>query len=74
MLCAKFGPLASYKLHTRTYGRKTDKDMCQKAAHTGTTQKWVNLLDEVLHDYKGKGHCGTMDSAYMGDILAQVGH
>ncbi len=61
-------------MHVRTYGGKTDEDLCQKTAHTGTTQKWVNLLDEVLHDYKGKGHCVTMDSAYMGNILAQVGH
>ena len=45
--------------------------MCK---HTGTVQKWINLLDNFLDEYKGKGHCVTMDSAYMGDILAQVGH
>ena len=45
--------------------------MCE---HTGTVQKWINLLDNILDKYKGKGHCVTMDSAYMGDILAQVGH
>ncbi len=31
------------------------------------------MLDEVLNDFKGKGHYVTMDLAYMGDILAQVG-
>ncbi len=28
----------------------------------------------LLDDFKGKGLCITMDSAYMGDIMAQIGH
>ena len=45
--------------------------MCK---HTGTVQKWINLLDNILDDYKDKGHCVAMDSTYMVDILTQVGH
>ena len=38
-----------------------------------TTQKWVNLYNIMLDPFKGKGHNVTMDSAYMGDIMAQIG-
>ncbi len=38
-----------------------------------TTQKWVNLMDVILDEFKGKGHCVTMDSAYMGNVMAQIG-
>ena len=72
-LCVTFGLLATYKLHVRTYGGKSDEDISRTTSHTGSTQKWVNLLDEMLDEFKGKGHCVTMDSAYMGDILAQIG-
>ena len=33
----------------------------------------MNLLDEVLDEYKYKDHHVTMDSTYMGDIMAQIG-
>jgi len=33
----------------------------------------VNLQSILLDAFKGKGHCVTMDSAYMGDIMAQIG-
>jgi hypothetical protein len=69
-----FGILKTYKLHVRAYGGKSDEDLSQMCEHTGTVQKWINLLDNILDEYKGKGHCVTMDSAYMGDILTQVGH
>ena len=36
-------------------------------------QNWINLLSLMIDDYKGKGRYITMDSAYMGDIMAQVG-
>ena len=36
-------------------------------------QKWVNMYDLMLGLFKGAGWCVTMDSAYMGDIMAQVG-
>ena len=38
-----------------------------------TLQKWVNLYDIMIDNFKGKGHCVTMDSAYMGDIMALSG-
>ena len=64
----------SHKIYVRAYGRKSDEDLTQVCTHTGTVQKWINLLDNALENYKGKGHCVAMDSAYMGDILAQVNH
>ena len=39
-----------------------------------TDQKWINLYDMMLTPFKGNGHCVTCDSAYMGDIIAQVSH
>ncbi len=41
--------------------------------NTAGIQKWVNLLDHMLHAFKGNGHCVTMDSAYMGNIMAMIG-
>ncbi len=28
----------------------------------------------MLNDFKGSGHCCTMDGAYMGNIIAMIGH
>jgi hypothetical protein len=64
----------SYKLQVRVFGRKTDKDLGRRNDHTLGIQKWVNLLSLMLDDFKGKGHCMTMDSAYMGNIMAMIGH
>ena len=36
-------------------------------------QKWVNLYDDMLEEFKGQGICVTMDSAYMGGIMGQIG-
>ena len=44
-----------------------------KRNDTVTTQKFVTLLDIFLDAFKGKGHCVTMDSAYMGDTMDQIG-
>ena len=38
-----------------------------------TTQKWINLYSIMLEDFKGRGHGLTIDSAYMGDIMALIG-
>ena len=65
-------PLATYKIHVRTYGGKLDENLSREFSHTGLVQKWVNLPDEVLDEYKYKGHHGTMDSAYMKDIMKQI--
>ena len=73
-ICITFGKLSTYKLHCRVYGGKSDEDLSKQHNNTATTQKWVNLFDEMLDAFKGKGHCVTMDSAYMGDIMAQIGH
>jgi hypothetical protein len=44
-----------------------------KCNDTVTTQNFVTLLDNFLDAFKGKGHCVTMDSAYMGDTMGQIG-
>ena len=71
-LCITFGILASYKLHVRAYGGASDEDLGKTCIHTGTVQKFINLLDLFLDAYKGTGRCTTMDSAYMGDLLGQI--
>jgi hypothetical protein len=72
-LAVTHGPLASYKLHVRVFGGKSDEDLGKRSNHTVGIQKWVNLLSLMLDDFKGAGHCCTMDSAYMGDIMAMIG-
>ena len=72
-VCVTDGPLATYKLHARTFGGKTDEDLQSRHENVVTTQKWVNLMDIILDEFKGNGHCATMDSAYMGDVMAQIG-
>jgi hypothetical protein len=62
------------KLHIHMTGGKTNKDLGQRKDHTIGIQKWVNLLLLMLNDFKGNGHCVTMDSEYMGDIMAVIGH
>ena len=41
--------------------------------HTVTKVKMVSLYDLMLHPFKYIGCCVVMDSAYMGDAMAQVG-
>ena len=37
-----------------------------------STQKWVNLYNEILEDFKHQGICVTLDSVQSGDILFQI--
>ena len=64
-VCVTDGPLATYKLHAWKFGGKTDEDLQSRHINVATTQKWVNLMSLLLDDFKGKGHCVTMDSAYI---------
>jgi hypothetical protein len=73
-LCVIDGPLAMYKLYAQTSGGKTDTDIESCHINVPITQKWVNLMLVILDDFKGKGHCTTTDSTYMGYIIAQIGH
>ena len=72
-LAVSFGLLAGYKLHARTFGGKNDGDLGMLHDNCMTIQKWINLLSLMVDDYKGAGRYITMDSVYMGDIMAQVG-
>jgi hypothetical protein len=71
-VCVTDGPLATYMLHAWTFQGKTDGDLQSCHINTITMQKWVSLMLVLLDDFKGKGHCVTMESAYMGDIMAQI--
>ena len=72
-LCVTYGILATYKLFARAYGGKSDSALDHRNKNTNNTQKWVNLYDIMLDPFKGAGRCVAMDSAYMGDIMAQIG-
>eukprot|EP00956_Cyclotella_meneghiniana_P001713 scaffold1870_cov73-Cyclotella_meneghiniana.AAC.4 len=72
-ICVTHGDLATFKLQCRVYGGKHDEDLnVTHPSNTASTQKWVNLYNEMLHDFKDKGMCVTLDSAYSGDILFQI--
>ena len=67
------GDLALYKLYARCYGGKPDTDLSQtRHVNVVTDQKWINLYEIMLKPFHGNGYCVTCDSAYMGDIIAQV--
>ena len=72
-LCVTKGPRRTHKLFVRAYGGKTDEVLNTKHSNTATLQKGINLYNIMLENFKGKGHCVTMDSAYMGDIMALIG-
>jgi hypothetical protein len=75
-MCVTFGPLATYKLHVRAYGGREDEEMNKKTKNVEggkSKQKFINLLETFFADFMGRGHIATMDSAYMGELAAQVG-
>jgi hypothetical protein len=72
-ICVTFGDLSTFKLHCRVYEGKHDESLNHVHENTANTQKWVNLYDEMIDEFKGIGMCMTMDSAYMGDIMGQIG-
>ena len=55
------------------YGGAKDEGLNYKTSYTGTTRKFINLLQEFFQDFMGRGHYVTMDSAYMGDLMALIG-
>ncbi len=72
-LAVLFGILAGYKLHARMFCGKNDGNLGRQNENCMSIQKWINLLLLMIDDYKGVGRYITMDSAYMGNIMAQVG-
>ena len=63
----------TYKLQCCVCGGRYDEGLDYVHENTTSTQKWVNLYNEMLAEFKGRGMCLTMDSAYMGDIMGQIG-
>ena len=55
------------------YGGTIDDDLNSKHTNTSNLQKRVNLYNLMVEPFKGEGRCVTMDSAYMSDIMAQIG-
>ena len=74
MLCVTKGRLATYKLFARTYGGKSDTDLDGAHDNTLLTAKWINFFSHMLDPFKGLGCNVMMDSAYMGDTMALIGH
>ena len=54
-ICVTFGVLATYKLHCCVYGGRYDEGLDYVHQNTTSTQKWVNLYNEMLTDFKGLG-------------------
>ena len=72
-LAVTYGMLAGYKLHARTFGGRSDGDLGMRHKNCETIHKWINLMSKMIDEYKNAGRFVTMDSAYMGDIMAQIG-
>jgi hypothetical protein len=72
-VCITQGPFSTYKLFARVHGGKGDEDINVHNEHTATKLKMVSLYDLMLHPFKHKGRCVVMDSAYMSDVMCQVG-
>jgi hypothetical protein len=71
-LAITHGDLALYKVHVRVFGGKMYGDLGKTKDNTVTIQKWVNFLSVMLDTFKNNGYCVTMDSTYMGDIMAMI--
>ena len=71
-MCVTKGPLGTYMLHVRVYGGKNDTDLRKITRTVGTQQVFIKLLEIFLRPFMGRGCCATMDSAYIGELLAQV--
>ena len=73
-LCVTHGSLSMYKVFACVYDSAKNEDLSNtKHANTSNLQKWVNLCNIILHPFKEKERCVTMDSSYMSDIMAQIG-
>ena len=69
-LCVTYGGLALYKLFARCYGGVPDNNLLDYwQANCSSDQKWINLYDLMLTQFKGKGYCVTCDSVCMGDTI-----
>ena len=51
-MCVTEGDLDTFKLHCRVYGGRTDEGLNKVHANTATTQKWVNLHNKMLEEFK----------------------
>ena len=58
LMCATFGPLSTYKLHIRAYGRREDEEMNRKTKNIkgNSKQKFIDLLEIFFADFMGRGH------------------
>ena len=74
LLCVNRGPLKTFKMWVHAYSGKTNEDLNCIRQNTDTMQKWINLYSIMLEPFKGAGRMVTIDSEYMGDIMALVGH
>ena len=73
-LCVTKGRLRTYKLFVRVYGGRADTDLNRRHNNTETLLKFVTLYSIMLKNFTGHGHCLVMDSVYIGDVMALIGH
>ena len=74
LLVVMQGDLVSYKVHLCVFGGAMEGDFGKSNDSIITTQKWTNQLLLILDNSTYKGNCITMDSAYIGDIMAMIGY
>jgi hypothetical protein len=72
-LCVTLGILSLFKLPCHVYRGKSDKGLDRVHLNTTSTQKWVNLYDDMLEEFKGQWICVMMNLTYMGDVMGQIG-
>ncbi len=72
-LAILYSVIAGYKLHARTFSGKEDGDLGMQHNNCRSIQICINLMSLMIDKYKGEGCYVTMDLAYMGDIMAQIG-
>jgi hypothetical protein len=69
---ANKGPFVTYTLHKCVFGRKSDKDLKKITPTVGIQQVFSNLLNIFSRLFMRRGYTATLDSAHMGELLAQV--
>ena len=72
-MTVSLGPLAGYKLHAHMFGGRNDGNLGMHHENCALIKKWIYHMALMLNKYTGKGRFATIYSAYMGNIMAQVG-
>jgi hypothetical protein len=66
-VCVTNGKFARFLLAWRIYGGRNDEGLSAPVSGSQGRGKWIQLFDELVKPWYGKGHIVTMDSAYMSE-------